>query len=591
LDGVRRAVAVACLLVLGACAGVTDESAQLPGDDRAVPGKPGASGMAADASAGAQPGGRPATADPATKDEVSVPERRPNIVLVLMDDFSMDLVPSLGSAREMARRGADYRHAYVVDSLCCVSRASLLTGQYPHQTGVRTNTAGVLTGAPLGGWAAFEGYGNQERSVNVALQEAGYATGFVGKYLNEYEWTPGREVPPLPPGWSQFHAVFGSGYDGWDFASTSVAQGVLQLEQHDAPPMDAPVEERDAAYQGAVISDLALDFIRTHADGESPYFLEVAPYGPHNRTNTEPHYPGDPLFPPAFRDRPSAERPTGDCGPVPCPSLTTEDLPGFGDDRGDNVPRRRDGTPTRAWNTTEPPWEPATYERDLRNRARMVQSIDRMVRDILRAVDDDTYVVLTSDNGFHLGQLGLGRGKGTPYATDVHVPLYVVGPGVVPGTRDQMTSNLDLAPTFEDLAGLSPRDFRSGRSIARSFEEPEAGDRNYVFHEHTAQVLTGGDPDRAFSGSELDRIPSYVAVRSRDALLVRHDLEPAVADDPPAYEFYSYADDSWERTNTLTAPRHRAEVDRLLERLAEFDDCAAVTGDDEVGPRCRRITS
>ena len=72
---------------------------------------------------------------------------------------------------------------------------------------------------------------------------------------------------------------------------------------------------------------------------------------------------------------------------------------------------------------------------------------------------------------------------------------------------------------------------------------------------------------------------------------MRHDLEPAVADDPPAYEFYSYADDSWERTNTLTAPRHRAEVDRLLERLAEFDDCAAVTGDDEVGPRCRRITS
>ena len=92
--------------------------------------------------------------------------------------------------------------------------------------------------------------------------------------------------------------------------------------------------------------------------------------------------------------------------------------------------------------------------RDLRDRARMAQSADRLVTKILGAVGPDTYVVLTSDNGFHLGQNGMGRGKGTAYDTDVRVPLLVTGPGVVPGTRTEVTSNIDLAPTFEELAGL-----------------------------------------------------------------------------------------------------------------------------------------
>ncbi len=85
----------------------------------------------------------------------------------MIDDFSMDLVQTMRSARQMKRAGASYSHAFVVDSLCCVSRSSLFTGQYPHQTGVRTNTSGQLDAMPLGGYAAFEGYGNRERAFNV----------------------------------------------------------------------------------------------------------------------------------------------------------------------------------------------------------------------------------------------------------------------------------------------------------------------------------------------------------------------------------------------------------------------------------------
>ena len=86
----------------------------------------------------------------------TVPPRRPNIVFVLMDDFSLDLLPTMRSARVMARRGASYENAFVVDSLCCVSRSATFTGQYPHQTGVLTNTSNLSTGrGPLGGWRSL----------------------------------------------------------------------------------------------------------------------------------------------------------------------------------------------------------------------------------------------------------------------------------------------------------------------------------------------------------------------------------------------------------------------------------------------------
>ena len=77
---------------------------------------------------------------------------------------------------------------------------------------------------------------------------------------------------------------------------------------------------------------MALDFVRTHRDDEAPYFLEVAPYAPHSRTSPTPAYAGDPLFPPAFGDRPGHGRRYGDCGLVRCDRLGLDRLPGYGDD-------------------------------------------------------------------------------------------------------------------------------------------------------------------------------------------------------------------------------------------------------------------
>ncbi|RYC11541.1 sulfatase-like hydrolase/transferase [Nocardioides zhouii] len=512
----------------------------------------------------------------------AAPDARPNVVVVMLDDFSMDLAPTMRSVQRMRKAGASYPHSFVTDSLCCVSRSSFFTGQYPHQTGVRTNTSNEGS-SMLGGWPAYDTNGNPERAFNVRLQEAGYTTGFVGKFLNEYEWSPGRALPPVVPGWSTFNTVFGSAYDGWDFASTSVVDGRMRLTQHDAPTASASDSAKDKAYAGTVIGDLAMDFLSANEAADAPYFLEVSLYAPHSRTQPEGHYADDPLFPPMFRDR-AGER---SCGRVACRKLTVDDLPGFADRRKDNRPRTVDGKPARAWNTV-PTLPAAAAVRDLRDRARMAQSADRLITKILRTVGPETYVVLTSDNGFHLGQNGLWRGKGTAYDTDVRVPLLVTGPGVVPGARREVTSNIDLAPTFEELAGLAPAPYRSGLSLVPTLSQPALVRQSYAFLEHTQQTLTGGDPDAAFSGAELDRIPSYTAVRSRRALLVRLDLDPRRRTTEWGYEFYRYGASRWEKRNAFASPKRKAEVDLLMAKLAAFDGCRE-KGDEPVSEACRGV--
>lgn len=560
----RAGLAGVCLLVLATLAGCAEAATRPVGEPR-------------------ETAAVSAPAPPVEPLPAARRAERPNIVVVMLDDFSADLVQTMRSAQAMRRSGASYPHTYVTDSLCCVSRSSFFTGQYPHQTGVRTNTSNKGESL-LGGWPAFDVNGNPERSFNVALQQAGYTTGFVGKFLNEYEWAPGRALPPVVPGWSTFNTVFGSAYDGWDFASTSVVDGLLELEQHPAPPSASSDAAKDRAYAGTMIGDRAMDLIRAGEAADAPYFLEVAVYAPHNRTQPEGHYPGDPLFPPMFRDR-SGER---SCGRVACSKLTVDDLPGFGDRRADNRPRTRRGKPARAWNTARG-ISAAVAERDLRDRARMSQSVDRLMRKVLATVGPDTYVVLTSDNGFHLGQNGLGRGKGTAYDTDVRVPLLVVGPGVVPGTRREVASNIDLAPTFEELAGLVPPPYRAGSSLVPTFADKRVVQRSYAFLEHTQQTLATGDPDAAFTGSELDRIPSFTAIRSRTGLLVRLDLDPDETRTSWGYEYYIYRRSAWERRNQYAQRRRSPEVRDLLSRLEAFDGCQQ-PGDVAYPDACRVLT-
>jgi N-acetylglucosamine-6-sulfatase len=104
--------------------------------------------------------------------------RRPNIVFVLTDDLSENLVRYMPHVLQMQRSGVSFSNYFVTDSLCCPSRASILTGRYPHDTRVFDNSP------PEGGYSVFRERGEEQETFALALQREGYRTALMGKYLN-----------------------------------------------------------------------------------------------------------------------------------------------------------------------------------------------------------------------------------------------------------------------------------------------------------------------------------------------------------------------------------------------------------------------
>ena len=149
-----------------------------------------------------------------------------------------------------------------------------------------------------------------------------------------------------------------------------------------------------------------------------------------------------------------------------------------------------------------------------------------------------------------------------------------------------MVSNIDLAPTFEDLAGIASPGYRAGDSIVPTFADPTVGRNDYAFVEHT-WAGAGDDPDA--SDGALALVPSYVAVRSRDAVLIRTDADPDPEATDYVWEFYEYADAAFERTNTYADPHDPAELRTLRRRLHAYDRCAVVVRDAAVPEECRAL--
>jgi arylsulfatase A-like enzyme len=123
---------------------------------------------------------------------------------------------------------------------------------------------------------------------------------------------------------------------------------------------------------------------------------------------------------------------------------------------------------------------------------------------------DNTYIVLTSDNGFHLGQHRLPQGKITAFDEDIHVPLVVRGPGVPAGKKvDDFAANVDLAPTFAKLGKGKVPDFVDGRSLESAFRGKSGADAR---KDVLVEQFTGGGGQRA--GRRGGPPPTYAAVRT-----------------------------------------------------------------------------
>jgi N-acetylglucosamine-6-sulfatase len=445
---------------------------------------------------------------------------RPNIVFVLTDDLAWNLVLYMPHVVRMQREGETFSNYFVTDSLCCPSRASILTGRFPHDTHVYDNSP------PEGGYGVFHARGEERQTFALALQRVGYRTALMGKYLNGYRPAAreGARRPYVPPGWDEWD-VAGNGYPEYGYRMNSDGRvRAYGYRAHD--------------YLTDVLARKSLRFIDRAAAAGKPFLLEVATFAPHAP------------FTPAPRD------------------LST--LPGL------RAPR---SPAFNAIGANEPAWlrsfvalgqaQIAAIDRKFRRRAQAVQAVDRMIGEIrarlaARALARDTYVVFSSDNGLHMGEHRLQPGKLTAFDTDIKVPLIVTGPGV-PGSRtvSQMAENIDLCPTFERL-GRAPVSARAdGRSLAALLQgKPVAGWRSEILVEHHGRVLGSGDPDLPTRGA--GNPPSYEALRTRDGLYVEYATGER--------EYYDLRRDPFELDN-IVAELSRGRLRRLHLALARMRRC------------------
>jgi arylsulfatase A-like enzyme len=438
--------------------------------------------------------------------------QRPNVVFVLTDDLAWNLVRYMPHVQALQRRGMTFSRYFVTDSLCCPSRSSIFTGRFPHDTGVFTNMG------TDGGFNAFLTRGWESRTWATALSSRGYMTGFGGKYLNGYL----PRTRHQPPGWSDWHTA-GNAYG--EFNYNLLENGALV--HYGTTPGD---------YLTDVLATKGSNFINRAADAHRPFTLELATFAPHAP------------YTPAPRD--------------------ANAFPGLGAPRPASFNRA---------NVNPPPWlrghqplnaaQIAGIDAAFRKRAQSVQAVDALIGSIeatlsARGLADNTYIVFSSDNGYHMGEHRLNPGKMTAFDSDIRVPLIVAGPGVPRGrTTSRIAENVDLYPTLVQLAGGRSPAGVDGRSLVPLLHGQRVSRwRTAALIEHHGPDQNGADPDHPAPGS--GNPTSYEAIRLPTAVYVEYRGS--------AREYYDIARDPNERVNIYgrLSGRQRASLHATATRLA-----------------------
>jgi N-acetylglucosamine-6-sulfatase len=338
----------------------------------------------------------------------------PNIVVITTDDQTredlawMPLTTSL-----LADQGVEFTEAITPNPVCGPSRATLLTGQYSHNTGIHGNDS-------------EQDLLDRTRTLPVWLDTNGYQTGFTGKYVNRYRPTDEGE-----PGWDSFSAMTkGSHYFGYTMSNNG--DPVTYTDVH--------ADDTVAAQTRALIQEYA---------GDAPFFIWASYPAPHGVC--EPQLPCDDAPIPATRH--ASLYPDVVAPQLAKPSFNEADV----SDKPRKIKRLH-------------PVDPADVQHDFTERIRTLASADEGVADTIAALDetgelDNTIVVFTSDNGFQLGE-HRHAGKVFGYEESLGVPLLMRGPGIPAGVDlDQTVTMADVAPTLAAAAGAPPNAVVDGRDL------------------------------------------------------------------------------------------------------------------------------
>ncbi|HWP32981.1 MAG TPA: sulfatase [Solirubrobacterales bacterium] len=398
----------------------------------------------------------------------------PSFVVIQTDDQTLEqLYAGFGSPRLqtmpntlrlIAKRGMTFNRYYVSYPLCCPSRVSLLTGRYAHNSGVKGNVQ------PNGGYFGFSFRAANSHNLAVWLQNAGYRTIHIGKFLNGYGDEPYSSGAEMPPGWSAWHSVLKADtnhyFYGYSLNNNSEIGGPYgdsgSWETREYGVRDdvgcpfAPLNGLPCYYETDVLTNIAAQELRGTSP-EQPFYLQLDYTAPH----------GD------FR-KPAGPEPAprnyGWFEGAPYPHDRSQ---GFNEGSVNDKPRFIREAPYLSLSDIH------TYRVYYDKALESLRAIDDGVREIVNTLGSlhrlrNTYVIFTSDNGFFFGEHRLLGGKFLSYEPSTHLPLLIRGPHIRRNTQsNEIVGNTDIAPTVLELAGAEADKSVDGRSLVPFFHEPD----------------------------------------------------------------------------------------------------------------------
>jgi N-acetylglucosamine-6-sulfatase len=439
---------------------------------------------------------------------------RPNVLVIESDDQTLKSMRVMSHVNSLiGDQGATFQNSFVNYSLCCPSRATFLTGQYEHNHGV-TDNAG-----PTGGFGRFESL-HGDNNLAVWLQDAGYHTAMIGKYLNDYS-----NQPRVPPGWSEWYAAAPYDQDVYNYRLNE--NGTIVSYGHD--PAD---------FKQDVLTEKAVDFVDRRASAAQPFFLWL--------TYTAPHPGGPDPNPNAPTDC------TGTAKPAPrhAHAFDSEPLPRPPNFNEPYVTDKPAAIQAHGLLTSD---QVTNIQRRYRCELESLLSVDEGVKkvvDALRAKGelDNTLIIYTSDNGYFHGEHRIPKGKLHIYEESIRVPLKMRGPGIPRGVSvGDLAINADLAPTIVDTANASPGLPMDGLSLIPVAQNPGIE-----------------------SGRELlIEQPSFEAIRTERYMYAEHNTgEKELYDlQKGPFELQSHHDD----------PTYGSIEAQLAARLHQLQNCAGAS--------------
>lgn len=355
------------------------------------------------------------------------PSPKPNILVIFTDDQTYRAIGYNNADIKtphldtLAKEGLIFTHAYVASPICAASRASMMSGQFPQQHGA------------------------------IALD----ASRFKKQFVEE------RTLPTLA-------GILGT--NGYDTAFS----GKSHLDDPKAYGFDVGQEHRDYDDQDAF--NFAEEFIQSRNQKETPFFLWLAPRQPHVPLLPEQQwldlYDADTLpIDENFRESPLKI------------SFNNQGLPGENFHRGSTYTNNYKNVPVG------PPRSPAQVRDFIKAYYATISHLDDQVGHLIQELKDsgqyeNTLIIYLSDNGFHLGNHGLGN-KITMHEESVRVPFFVHGKGIqaIAQRSDELVSSIDVFPTLLEFAGIAPPAHIAGQSLLPLFSDPKHLLRPYVASE------------------------------------------------------------------------------------------------------------